>query len=176
MADVKPLNDDEREDLISYLDGELTDPVAQRKIEAQITNDPRIRAEADAFKKAWDLLDYLPKPEPSPNFTNRTLDRATAVRPTIPLPLKGGRSQRVGIALAWVAALLVAGVVGFGVAPSLPDNWKPAVRDPAGDADQQLARDLRLLERLGLYQQLNDFYFLNELDRPELFGDENAGN
>ena len=39
--------------------------------------DPDARTEVDALKQAWGMLDYLPKSSPSPNFTNRTMERLT---------------------------------------------------------------------------------------------------
>ena len=69
-----PLNDDEKADLVAYLDGELDEPATQA-VEAKIAADPDARAELDALKQTWGMLDYLPKTNPSPNFTNRTLER-----------------------------------------------------------------------------------------------------
>ena len=64
----EPLKEEDREELVAYLDGELNEEAA-RQVEERISLDPKARAEADALKKAWDLLDYLPKPEPSPSRT-----------------------------------------------------------------------------------------------------------
>ena len=60
-------------------DGEL-DPPAAQKVEARLAADPAFRTRADALKKTFALLDYLPRPEPSPTFTTRTLDRLPAVQ------------------------------------------------------------------------------------------------
>src|ERR1700757_428871 len=81
MTDAAPLSDEERDDLVAYLDGELKGAAA-RSVEARLGRDQAIRAEADSLKQAWDLLDYLPRPEPSPSFTHRTLDRVATLRPT----------------------------------------------------------------------------------------------
>src|SRR5437879_1458350 len=66
--------------LIAYLDGEL-DSAAARQVEARLAKDPAARARAAELKKSFDMLDYLPRPEPSPNFTTRTLDKLPAVKP-----------------------------------------------------------------------------------------------
>src|SRR5262245_50467965 len=106
MTTPAPLNDDEREDLIAFLDGELDEEKAHA-LEARITLDPTVRAEAETLKRTWDLLDYLPRPEPSPAFTNRTLDRISmretelALRPARPL-------RRWLIGIGWAAAVVVA--------------------------------------------------------------------
>src|SRR5262245_5206366 len=87
MPDVPPQPDEDtappadpfEAELVAYLDGEL-DPAAARRIEARLAADPEARAKAAALKKTFDLLDYLPRPEPSPTFTTRTLERLPAVR------------------------------------------------------------------------------------------------
>src|SRR3954451_13737717 len=56
------LSEQERADLVAYLDGELTGEAA-RALEAKITLDPQARAEAETLKRTWELLDFLPKPE-----------------------------------------------------------------------------------------------------------------
>ena len=43
---------------------------------------PRWRARAAELKKSFDMLDYLPRAEPSANFTTRTLDKLPAVKPS----------------------------------------------------------------------------------------------
>ena len=166
MAEKKPLNEDEHDELIAYLDGELTEADA-RKVESKLSADPAIRAQADALKRTWDLLDYLPRPEASSNFTHRTVERLEAVRPAM---AAGQRRWLLG--LGWAAALLVATMAGYAAAPLVLS--KPAA-EPPPDVDKHLVRDLRVLERLRLYQNVNDIQFLNELDRPELFGDDQAG-
>src|SRR5689334_5237929 len=79
MTSRAPLDDGDRDTLVSYLDGEL-EPGSARDVEARLAQDPAIRAEADALRRAWDLLDYLPRPEPSPDFTQRTLASLAAVQ------------------------------------------------------------------------------------------------
>ena len=71
MADERSLNDEERDELVAYLDGEL-DEQAARDVEARLGRDPRAKAEAEALRRTWNLLDYLPRPEPSGDFTHRT--------------------------------------------------------------------------------------------------------
>src|SRR6478609_3214131 len=78
MADQPPLTDDDRAELVAYLDGELPAD-AQRRVEARLNADAAARTEADTLRRAWDLLDYLPRAEPSTDFTERTLDRVSAM-------------------------------------------------------------------------------------------------
>ena len=68
------LNEEDRANLVAYLDGEL-DEHAARDLEARLANDPRARAEAETLRRTWELLDYLPRAEASGSFTHRTLER-----------------------------------------------------------------------------------------------------
>src|ERR1043165_9039025 len=46
------LNDDEKAELVAYLDGEL-DETATQAVEARIAADPEARAELEAMKQTW---------------------------------------------------------------------------------------------------------------------------
>src|SRR5207248_669373 len=111
MTQSYPLNDKDRSDLIAYLDGELEGEAA-RAVEARISRDPAVRAEAESLKRTWDLLDYLPRPEPAPNFTHRTLDKLSthatraALRQKRPL-------RRWLYGTGWAAAVVLVGLVGY---------------------------------------------------------------
>jgi anti-sigma factor RsiW len=158
----QPLNDEERAELVAYLDGQLDDRTAE-DIASRLSLDPRARAEADALNRVWDLLDYLPKAEPSPTFTHRTLERLTALRP-VSRPIR--RRRRWVRVVGWAAAVLLALGAGFaGTAFLLP-------RDRT---DDKLARDLRVLENRRLYEPIDDLDFLLELSHPDLFGEDAGG-
>ncbi|HEY3789637.1 MAG TPA: hypothetical protein VGL71_12325, partial [Urbifossiella sp.] len=101
--DAKRIGDDAAEpnpvdaELIAYLDGEL-DAADARRVEDSLDGDPKLRARAEALKRSYDLLDFLPKPEPTPTFSTRTMDRlpvgasvsgksvSTATTTTAPVP------------------------------------------------------------------------------------------
>ena len=65
------LTDLERANLVAYLDGELNEAEA-RDLGTKITQSVTARREIDSLKKAWDLLDFLPRPEPPDDFPGRT--------------------------------------------------------------------------------------------------------
>src|SRR5436309_3108178 len=144
------MSDEDRENLVAYLDGEL-DEDAAAVLESKLSRDPVARAEADALRRTWELLDYLPRPEPSSDFTNRTLSR-------LAVPTNSGKRvkltgrmprprRRWPLPLGWVAALLLAAGVGYGAAQWL---WPPRPPQAAGenpaDLDEHLARNLRVIE------------------------------
>ncbi len=160
MTEPSPMSEQERADLVAYLDGELADEAA-RDLEAKLSLNAAARAEADSLRRTWELLDYLPRPQPSPTFTNRTLERLSPVRDN-----EGRRGQRWRtrcLGLGWAAALLLAGWGGYA-----GFNWC-VPREPG---DPELIHDLRLIENKRSYDLVEDLDFWRALDTPELFGDE----
>jgi len=121
------LNEEERANLVAYLDGEL-DEAKARALEARLSTDPRARAEADSLRRTWDLLDYLPRTEASTSFTHRTLEKLavqTGVRPIVRRRLPWWLR-----AAAWAAAVLLAAGAGLGAANLLWPRPPPAGRRP----------------------------------------------
>jgi hypothetical protein len=165
MMKPSPLNGPERDDLVAYLDGELSEE-RSRAIEARLNVDPAARAEAEALRRTWDLLDYLPRPEPSSSFTHRTLERLAPVTGRQPAVGRWPMWKRGLFGAGWAAALVVAAVGGstafFLAVP-------PAPRPP-GEAE--LVRDLMLIENKRLYDVVEDVDYLRDLDQVDLFAEE----
>ena len=80
--DDGPAPDAFEAELVAYLDGEL-DSAAAGRVEARLATDPAARTRASELKKSFDMLDYLPRPEPSPTFTTRTLDKLPVLKPGV---------------------------------------------------------------------------------------------
>src|SRR5262249_19607809 len=76
MADE--INERRRDELTAYLDGELDDAAAAA-VEQRLRDDPDLRREVETLKRTWELLDFLPQPEPSTDFAARTLSMAVPV-------------------------------------------------------------------------------------------------
>ena len=173
MAKLPPLSDEDRENLVAYLDGEL-DAKAARALEVKLNLDAEARAEADALRRTWEMLDHLPRPEPTATFSSRTLERVSSSQVKLVSAHTGSyRWPAWALGAGWAAALLLAGALGFvGVrwlSESKPSSV-PATRRI--DEDQLLVRDLRLIENKRLYELADDINFLRELDDPDLFGDD----
>lgn len=161
---AKRLTDEERAELVAYLDGEATGDT-KRAIEAKLSLDPIWRAEADSFKRTWDLLEFLPRSEPKADFTARTLSKLDPIRrPTA----DGGRGRvaRWLLAGAWAAAVLLAAMGGYLGCRTLT---APA------PGDVELTRDLRIIENKRFYDVIDDFDFLQDLEDPDLFGEDAIG-
>lgn len=184
-------------ELVAYLDGEL-DPATTRKVEARLAQDPAARARAAELQKSFELLDYLPKPEPSPNFTTRTLDRlpvvkesgpaklkppaprpASAVSTSIPVPLEPDdapppRPARPRLAL-WaggaLAAVLAFAVAGYFASAAVRPYLFPAEKEPD---EPRIEVEARVVENLPLYAVADDLAFVTALTKPEMFGEDPA--
>lgn len=158
-------------ELVAYLDGEL-DPTAAARVEAQLAADPAFRKKAAAFRKSFALLDFLPRPEPSPTFVSRTLDRLPAA-PTV----AGSGSQAVPVtrpdrarwwAAGTVAAAGLAATVGYLLAAVIGGRPTPA----SPEAETLTLADARVVENLPLYAPADDIHFVDRLAAPEFFADD----
>ncbi len=165
------LSDQERADLVAYLDGEL-DAEASQALETRLARDPAARSELELLRRTWELLDYLPQPEPSATFTHRTLERVGPVRTGTQPRLVRGRLPAWAFGTGWAAAVLLAVAGGyFALTPLL--NVAPVKPEPT---DQDLVRDLRVIENKRLYELTDDLDFLKDLDHPDLFGEDAHGS
>jgi anti-sigma factor RsiW len=165
MANPESVSEKDRSELVAYLDGELNEDAAHA-VEAKINSDPALRAEADLLKRTWDLLDLLPRHEPSPSFTHRTLEQVSASQPKVSAAVLITRKtpwRRLAICAGWAAAVALAAVIGFAV------TTRAIPREPT---DEELVRDLGVIEHKKAYEQVGDIEFLKQLDTPDLFGDD----
>lgn len=167
-----PVDPDQTADLVAYLDGELDDPSAQA-VEAALGRDPQAQREAEALRKTWDLLDYLPQPPtPAGDFTTRTLERLPQARSEQPAstPRPALRAPRFPL-FRWlaVAAVLAACVAAgyFGRGWLAGHRATPA---PPPEQDPQVLADLRVIDNLRLYVHADDIDYLQLLDHPDQFG------
>jgi anti-sigma factor RsiW len=177
------------EEIVAFLDGELDAP-ANEAVGAKISLDPTARAEADALKRAWDLLDYLPRPEPSPNFTERTLSQIAPARPpespsgpaparsggtraaVLPaIPVRRSPGRRALAAAVWLLVAAAAGFAGYFGRARVVEHMRHLDQQ---EQDARILSDRRLLRDLPNYRYVDDLAFLQALDSPDLFGDETS--
>jgi anti-sigma factor RsiW len=173
------LTEEERANLVAYLDGEL-DEESTQALEARMSTDPKFRDEAEALERTWELLDFLPRPEPSNSFTHKTLERLAisdqlkqASRSSQVMALPGRRRVPQWIlGVGWAAAIVMA--VGGGLLAAQL-FWPPAPPRETPEIDEHLVRSLRVIENKHLYDPVDDLDFLRALEHPDLFGDDTAG-
>ncbi len=177
-------------ELIAYLDGEL-DPTAAAAVEAELARNPQLRERAEAYKKSFDLLDYLPKPEADPSFTTRTLTRLQPALESATLPQGPSGSQPVVVSNStvtipvpsprrshwhklevafWLMGLVIALVLGYGTHSAARPYFWPQPKDP-----EPTAAEIAMIENLPLYIGVDDLDFVIKLDRSNYF-DSPIGN
>ena len=162
----KPVDTEADEELVAYLDGEL-DPREAATMATRIGLDPKLRAKADALQRAWDILDVLPKPQPSPTFVAHTVTQILPIRGPVAATMAALPVARTGrrFWIAAVVAVAAAGPVGYFIHRALA----PA---HGNTDDEAIARDRDLLTNLRLYRNVDDLDFVKKLDAPDLFGED----
>jgi len=147
------ITEKDREELVAYLDGELT-PDERAAVERRLGEDPEYNREMESLRATDALLDLYVAPEPRGDLPERVSARA---KPR-------GRLLRVSPAIAAAAALLlVAGLVflsgGNGTVPETPLDTTPeaaienlhaleylALLDEVGEDADAILEDPTLLE------------------------------
>jgi hypothetical protein len=157
VPDQQRLSIDERSNLVAYLDGELND-LESRRIATKLTQSLTARREVDALQKTWELLDLLPRPKASEDFTARTLTVATQQPENIVNSAVSDVIRKVGTALTCLAASAFLFAVGYFLVVRV---WP--------DPTARLARDLPIAESLDEYRDVGTFEFLKELDSAPEF-------
>jgi anti-sigma factor RsiW len=176
---MTPLTDNDREELIAYLDGEMDENTAHA-FETRLRRDAALRAEAEVMKKTWELLDYLPRPEPSPQFTHRTLERLT-VQDLQNQSAKAWRWKWLA-PIGWAAGLLLAigaGLFGANLFWPAPNSLPPAAPVQTGlskaETEAAIVQDLDVIRNRRLYEFADDIEFVRQLPNA-MGGDEEGGS
>lgn len=162
MASNQPQTADAlRETLTAYLDGELGE-TEQREVEELLARDENARRELHQLERVWDVLDQLPRAEVDTRFAQTTVELVAVAAEEEQQQLREEgprRRRRAGLLVA--AGFMGAIAVGYFFVGALAER-----------RDDRLARDLPLLEQLDEYRQMQDFEFLELLERENLFADE----
>lgn len=165
MSDEHPSSPSFTEKLVAYLDGELPEGEA-RDVEQSLASDPTMRAEVEKLNRAWELLDLLPRPNASGEFSSRTLATLKVSGVTTALPDEKASAQTVALEIAeprrfkiprmvaWSAGLVAICVIGFVVG-----------RMTARPESDVWLDDLALIEQLDLYREIGDAQFLRDFQR-----------
>jgi len=171
MEKIPRLNQDQRSNLVAYLDGELPEPAA-KEIEHVLSKSPTVQHDVEMLSRTWDLLDQLPRLAGSSDLTARTI---TVIKPDeAPKPLLPASwiarfpkeaFRRGTIVATWVAGLALAAVVGFVITNRMIPN-----------PSDELLRNLPVIEKLDLYSNVESIEFLRELDKRSVSFDEPQTN
>jgi hypothetical protein len=177
MAKPSSLTAQDRDNLVAYLDGELDERTA-RALEVKLSRDAQARAELEALKRTYNLLDFLPRGEASSQFASRTIDRLATVPPaTVAADPDSGLHERKRqkipsrwpLLAGWCCAILFAAFLSYFVTRAYWLRKRPALPP---DTDAALVQDLRVIENKRLFDHGEDINFLRSLDVSNLFSDE----
>ena len=156
--DISTLNDPDQETLTAYLDGEL-EADARAEVEKRLSDDEAFRLRMQRMEDAWALLDALPQTEADMSFTQTTVEMvALAAKEEVDAIDRSSRQRRW---IGWTASVIAVGlaaVVGF----RLVDQFTSAEND-------QLVRDLPVIENVELYRHVDNIEFLRQLEAEGLF-------
>lgn len=161
LAETNELTDE----LVAYLDGELDDE-RTRQIDESLARDERARGQLRLLERAWDALDELPRAEVDEQFTCTTVEMI-ALEATEDLEREQEAAPRKRRRWWLAAAACLALSTGLGYAISR--GWDP-------NGNDQLARDLPLLEHLDEYRQIDDLAFLEQLLDEQVFDEPVSSN
>lgn len=161
MQPQQRLTEQERADLVAFVDGELPDEEA-RRLEAKVSASVSARKEVEELEKTWAMLDWLPTLELPPDFATQTVSlihsrqlRAEHIESRVKLV-----SRRVVQAIGWAASLALAASIGF---VALRHVWP----DPA----REFIEDLEIVENLDAYRVVPDIKFLQDIARLREFAE-----
>lgn len=150
------------EDLVAYLDDELDD-AARARLERRLADEPSVRESLRKLTRVWDALETLPRAEVQEQFATTTVEavvaRESLSQANVLATRRGRRWWISGVAL-----LAVCGLASF-----------VAVRWFWPDPNEQLAKDLPILEKLDEYREARDIEFLRLLHQEKLFEEPRSG-
>lgn len=159
MERVQRLSAEQRDSLVAYLDGELEEGET-RQIDSVLSRSEVARHEVEALARTWELLDLLPQPNATENFTQRTLTTLKAAEQRTNLTEEPWFAyvRKGAVGMVWVSVLVASAVLGYAVTtkgvPNLQDD---------------LIRDISLYRNLDLYLAADNLDFVTELERTADF-------
>lgn len=158
-AESLRLSQEERSNLVAYLDGELTEGESAA-LAAKLTQSVSARREIEQLEAIWALLDHLEHPTAPADFTERTTSLAAGAA------VLDDRLARMAAGSARLAGRLLAGAACLGLSAGI---GYVAARWLYPDRSARLASDLTIAERLDAYRAVGTFEFLELLDESTEF-------
>ena len=150
---------DIHENLVAYLDGELTERQT-RAVEKALSTDPSLRQRLAELKQTWQMLDTLPHPQATGAFTQQTME-TVQFTPGSPPPVKSNWRRRRHLLVpraGIVLGLTVSAALGY----LITNRW-------SNDDTTMLLRDYSVIQQLDGLSDIGSTEFLRELDESGLF-------
>lgn len=171
--------DDQLTQLVSYLDGELSDDQAD-VLERTMIEDPDMRSHADILSRTWAMLDDLEEVSASQQFTQATLATISAESVTAKQQAPGNfrRSLLEAFARYKVLPCFLLGVLGVSAGMMFSDRAQTRRLQRSEEAAANVNRDKLVLEKLDLllkddlYRIVPDAVALKQLQLDSAGSDE----
>lgn len=161
------------EDLVAYLDGELSDVDADAVEQGLVVNSP-LRRTAEEFDRTWQLLDSLEEVSASQEFTQKTLSSMMAAAPVDDEETVASRPEKITFTkrlfgpAVWMVAAFIFSVVGLSAGKWSSDrNQNPE--------DAEILMNLEFLEGYYRYHLIPSADFLKNLEFPVRSSDSAIG-
>ena len=149
------------EELVAYLDGELSRDNAAR-VEDALSENAEYRLRLKQLQQAWDLMDDLPQSAMDESFTKSTVELVVvSAESEVMATVSRWKTWRIGV---WAASLAAVFVVAWG--------GSALVNSLGGRDNQQLLNDLPLVQEIDVYDPIDNMDFLEELDASGVFAEE----
>lgn len=159
------LVDREGQQLVAYLDGEL-DEETNRDIERRLSDDPEYRLRLQQLQHAWDLLDELPRLNCDEGFTRSTVEFvALSARQELQETQQWSRPAKQKTLFIRAVITVAAGILGLFLG-----DWF------FGREQRQFLEDLEVISEFDQYRLTEDFQFLQDLERSDVFQIEELSN
>lgn len=164
MSEPTQLTSEQKANLVAYLDGELNEEDTQ-EMERALAASGKARHEVDMLSRTFSLLDTLPRPNASAEFSARTISALTAEVETEVWTQRPfyRRLRRGVIAASWAVGLVLAGMIGYYGGNRLVPR-----------EDVRVVQELPVIENLDAYEDVPDIQWLKTLKKKKLFDDERA--
>ncbi|MDG2382853.1 MAG: hypothetical protein P8N76_14385 [Pirellulaceae bacterium] len=153
-------SDPDQEQLVAYLDGEVDASTAQ-SVEERLANDSAFRQSLNELQRSWDLLGDLPQPTIDESFTQTTVEMV-AIQLDHDLQ-DDSSSEAKKQKLQWFA-MIAAATISLSIGFFAYRYWLDT-------PNRELKTDLPVIERVDVYQHIDNLRFLEQLKEEGLFNE-----
>ncbi|MCP4190490.1 MAG: hypothetical protein GY768_07660 [Planctomycetaceae bacterium] len=151
-------SDSDQEQLVAYLDGEVDASTAQ-SVEERLASDSAFRQSLNELQRSWDLLGDLPQPTIDESFTQTTVEMVALQLDHDLQDDQDNQTQKQNLRwLTLLAAATVSLLIGFF-----------AYRFWLDAPNRELKTDLPVIERVDVYQHIDNLQFLEQLKEEGVF-------